>query len=64
MHSHIKYANYGILVAVIIMFGGGFIFRNAGDGAIQAVTVAAFIGAFATHDFFEQRAHRRRSHDR
>jgi hypothetical protein len=64
MHSHIKYANYGVLVAAIIMIGGAIIFRDAGDTAIRIVTAVGFIAAFVTHDFFERRAHRRRSDDR
>ena len=63
MNSHFKYANYGVLVAAIIMFGGGFIFRNAGDGAIQAVTVIGFISAIVTHNVLEELALRRRSRE-
>jgi hypothetical protein len=63
MNSHFKYANYGVLVAMIIMFGGGFIFRNAGDGAIQAVTAVSFISAIVTHNVLEELAVRRRSRE-
>lgn len=63
MRSHIRYANFGILVAVVIMFGGAIIFRNAGDAAIQIVTAVAFVAALGTHHLLEELAVRRRSRD-
>lgn len=54
-----KYANIGVAVAVVIMAVGGFLLRNAGEGAIQALGIGAFFACFAVYIGLEERARRR-----
>jgi len=58
MHG-LRYANTGIAVAAVIVVGGAILFRNSGEGALQAVGLAGFVSAFAVFHFLDERAKRR-----
>ncbi|HVY77138.1 MAG TPA: hypothetical protein VG898_01375 [Solirubrobacterales bacterium] len=55
----IRQANIGIAVGAVIMFVGAFIFRNAGDGALQLVGAASFIATFAVYFTLQARMDKR-----
>lgn len=59
----VRYANRGIAVAAVILAIGGFLLRDAGDAALQALGLGAFfIGGFV-YLFTERRAERRSERD-
>jgi cyanate permease len=53
-------ANIGVAVAAVIIFGGGFLLRHAGEGALQLVGLMALISGIAVHNILEERDKRRR----
>jgi predicted MFS family arabinose efflux permease len=55
----LRYANIGIAVGSIIIFGGAFIFRHSGEAALQAVAVVGFVAAFVVYHALDERARRR-----
>jgi hypothetical protein len=55
----VRYANIGIAVAAVILVGGAIIFRNAGEGVLQAVGMFGFISAFVVYHGLDERAKRR-----
>jgi hypothetical protein len=61
MKQSFRYANIGIAVGSAVVFGGAFIFRHAGDGALQAVALAGFIVTFTVYNVLDDRARRKRS---
>jgi hypothetical protein len=56
----LHFANVGILVATVILFGGAFLFKDAGEGALQAVSLVGFFSGFAVLHGLDERAKRRR----
>jgi hypothetical protein len=46
-------------VGAIVAFGGGFLVRNAGEGAMQLVGLATLVAAFGTAFFLIAREERR-----
>jgi hypothetical protein len=52
-------ANIGLAVAAIVIFGGAFLLRNAGEGALGLVGLAGLISGVAVHNILEEREKRR-----
>jgi hypothetical protein len=59
----IRYANIGAGVAFVILLVGGILLRDAGDGALQALAMGAFVSAFAVYITLDERDKRRRKRD-
>lgn len=59
----IRYANFGIAVAFCILAIGGFLLRDAGDAALQALGLGAFFVGGFVYLFTERRAERRSERD-
>jgi len=55
-------ANIGLAVSTVVLIGGTFAFRNAGDGALGAVGLATFFTAFGVFYFLDERDRRRKRH--
>jgi len=55
----LRYANIGIAVGAAIAVAGATVFRNFGDGALQAVGLIAFISTFVVYHGLDERAKRR-----
>jgi predicted MFS family arabinose efflux permease len=55
----LRYANIGIAVGAVIIIGGGIAFRDAGEGALQAVALIGFFSALAVFSGLASRAKRR-----
>jgi hypothetical protein len=55
-----RYANIGIAVAAVIMAAGVITLRGAGEGALQAVGIGAFLAAMAVYLLLCERDDRRR----
>jgi hypothetical protein len=55
----IRYANMGIAVAAVVLVVGGILLRDAGEGALQALALAAFISGFVVYGFLDERNRRR-----
>lgn len=53
-------ANIGLAVAAVIIFGGAFLLRHAGEGALQLVGLTGLIAGVAVHNILEERDKRRR----
>lgn len=51
--------NIAVAVMAVIIFGGGFIVRNSGEGAMQLVGLLALIIGFGTLFYLEERDDRR-----
>lgn len=58
-----RYANIGIAAAFAVLFGGGFLLRNAREDVLQILGPLAFIVAFGVYFFLEERASRRAERD-
>ncbi len=61
--ASLRYANIGIGVAVVIMVAGAIFLRDAGEGALQAVGIGAFLAAMAVYVFLCEREERRKRRD-
>ncbi|MGC1851739.1 MAG: hypothetical protein WA687_04790 [Solirubrobacterales bacterium] len=59
----IRYANIGAAVAFVILVVGRILLRNAGEGALHALVVVAFISCFVVYVTLDERAKRRHKHD-
>jgi hypothetical protein len=57
--SGIRYANFGLAVFAAILAIGGFLLRDAGDSAIQALAFVAVVAGAFVYLFTEKRAERR-----
>jgi hypothetical protein len=55
-----RYANIGIAVGSVIIFGGAFIFRHSGEAALQTVALVGFIAAFVVFNVLDGRAKKRK----
>jgi hypothetical protein len=53
------YAGIGLAVSFVILFIGGILLRDAGDGPLSALGLVAFFSAFAVFHFLDERAKRR-----
>lgn len=53
-------ANIGLVVGLAILFGGGFLVKNAGEGPLQAVAMLGLVSAFVVFHFLDEREKRRR----
>jgi hypothetical protein len=51
--------NIAVAVGAVILFIGAFLFRDAGEGALQLVALATLIGAFGTLHLLDERDRRR-----
>ena len=58
-----RYANIGIGVAVVIMVAGAILLRDAGEDALQAVGIGAFLAAMAVYLFLCEWEDRRKKRD-
>lgn len=56
----IRYANMGIAVAAVILVVGAFLLRDAGEAALQALGIGAFIACFVVYISLDERDKRRR----
>lgn len=59
----VRYASIGFGVFLIILIGGAVLLRDAGEGALQAVFLIAFVACFAVYHGLDERAKRRESRD-
>lgn len=48
-------ANIAVAIAAVIIFGGAFLFRHAGEGALQIVMLVALVAAFGTVNALDAR---------
>jgi hypothetical protein len=55
-------ANIGLAVGLTVLFVGAFLCRHS-EGALQVVLLAAFVAAFGTHHFLDEREKRRSRRD-
>lgn len=56
----VRYANIGVGVIFVILLVGGFLLRDAGDAALQALGIVAFIVGAAVYVRLDERDKRRR----
>jgi hypothetical protein len=56
----IRYANMGIGVAAVILMVGAILLRNAGEAALQALGLVAFIACFVVYISLDERDKRRK----
>ena len=57
--TQLRNAHIAIAVGVTVAFGGSFLFRNAGEGAMHLVGVAVLVAAFGTLAYLNTREYRR-----
>lgn len=55
----IRHANVGIAVAAIVLLAGVLIFKDAGEGPLQAIALSGFISALVVSHTLEALANRR-----
>jgi hypothetical protein len=53
--KQLRDAHIAIAVGAAIIFGGGFLVRNAGEAAAQLIVLAAFIAMAGTLVFFAEK---------
>ena len=58
-----RYANIGIGVAAFIMIAGVIALKDAGEGALRAVGIGAFLAAMAVYLFLCEWDERRKRRD-
>lgn len=56
--GRLKYANIGLAVGMVILWGGAFLFRGS-EAVVQAITVFAFVVTFAVYRGLDERNRRR-----
>jgi 4-hydroxybenzoate polyprenyltransferase len=56
--GRLKYANIGLAVGMVVLWGGAFLFRES-EAAIQAITVFAFVVTFVVYRGLDERNRRR-----
>lgn len=54
----LRNAHIGLAVGIVVLFGGGFIFRNAGDGAMQIIAFVTLFVTFGVYHFLDERERR------
>jgi hypothetical protein len=55
----IRHANVGIAVAAVVLAVGVFVFKDAGEGALQAVGLVGFVSALFVSHTLDAHAKRR-----
>jgi uncharacterized membrane protein YfcA len=56
----VRYAKIGLAVGTVFVFTGAFLFRNAGDEALEAVALLGFILTFSVYHGLDERNKRRK----
>jgi hypothetical protein len=56
----IRYANMGVGVAAVILVAGAILLKDAGEGAMQALGLGAFIACCVVYVTLDERDKRRR----
>lgn len=64
MKQLVRCANIGLAVSMVVLIGGVLIFRNSGDGALGAVSLATLLTAFGVFYSLDERNKRRKRRDR
>ncbi len=59
----LKYAHIGLAVGGTVLLLGAVLLKDAGEGALQALTVVAFILTFGVYHGLDERDKRRRRRD-
>jgi hypothetical protein len=54
-----RHIGIGLAAALAIMFGGGFLFRDSGDTAMQVVAMVGFLTFYIVFHSLDERAKRR-----
>lgn len=62
--KQLKDAHIAVAVGTAILFVGGFLVRNAGDGALQLVGIVALVATFGTLSVLAEREIRRKEANR
>ena len=60
----LRNAHIALAVLAVILFVGGFLVRNAGEGAMQLVGLAAFAAGFGTLFFLNERREQRKKREK
>jgi hypothetical protein len=62
--KELRHTHIAIAVAAVIIFGGGFLVRNAGEAAQQLVVLAAFVALAVTLVFLAEKEIRREDREK
>jgi 4-hydroxybenzoate polyprenyltransferase len=57
---NLRNQHIALAVGVVVLFGGAFLFRHSGEGALQVVALVFLIVTFGTAQVLDARDYKRR----